>query len=39
MNLLDSLDSLGIAAFLLMIFAEVVWAGLAFERRPPRHRP
>ncbi len=30
------LDSLGIAASLLMIFAEVTWAGLAFEQRRDR---
>jgi len=29
-------DSLGIAAFLFVVFAEVTWAGLAFEQRRDR---
>ncbi len=33
---MNLLDSLGIAASLLMIFAEVVWIGLAFDRRRDR---
>ncbi len=33
---MSTLDALGIAAFLLVIFAEVTWAGLAFEQRRDR---
>jgi len=38
-------DALGIAAFLFVVYAEVVWVGLAFDerrdltRRAARHRP
>jgi len=32
------LDSLGIGACVLMVFAELAWIGLVFERRA-RHRP
>ncbi len=33
---MSTLDSLGIAACVLMVFAEVVWIGLMFERRARR---
>lgn len=33
---MNLLDSLGIAALLLMVFTEVVWIGLVFERRARR---
>ncbi len=33
---MSTLDSLGIAACVLMVFAEVVWAGLAFEQHRDR---
>ena len=35
---MNLLDSLGIAACVLMVFAEVAWIGLVFERRA-RRRP
>jgi len=44
---MNIVDSLGIAAFLFVVFAEVVWVGLALDehidgkvaRRPPRGLP
>lgn len=33
---MNTLDSLGIAACVLMVFAELAWIGLAFEQRRDR---